>query len=594
MVFDIETNGLKLNEITKIHTLVVYDYKTNAYRRFDKERVPEGIRFLSQADVVVGHNIIGFDLPVIQKFFPSFKAPLVRDTLVWARLAWPDIKPIDFALNRKGRLPGYLIGAYSLEAFGYRLGELKGDYGRVTENAWAEWSQAMSDYCEQDVRVTKLLYEKLKAKGISEEAIELEHKVAGIIKRQIDFGFCFDVKKAEQLYAKLIERKAELASQLKAIFGYWYEPNGGVVTPKRGNRKKGIVEGSSYQKIKLVEFNPGSRAHIARCLQKRYGWKPTEFTASGQPKVDEEVLKKLPYPEVPLLIEYLMIEKRLGQLADGNEAWLKHVEQDGRIHGYVNTNGAVTGRMTHSHPNVAQVPAVRAPYGKECRELFGPPPGMVQVGADASSLELRCLAHYMARYDGGAYARIILEGDIHTENQKAAGLPTRDSAKTFIYAFLYGAGDEKLGQIIGKGRTAGRKLRKQFLEKLPALAKLKQAVEKAVKTRGYLIGLDGRHLPIRSEHSALNTLLQSAGALVMKKALVILDETLQEMGYVPGQDYEFMANIHDEWQIACRPEIAETVGKTAVEAIRRAGEHFGFRCPLDGEYKIGANWAETH
>ncbi len=343
----------------------------------------------------------------------------------------------------------------------------------------------------------------------------------------------------------------------------------------------------------MIEFNPGSRHHIAKVLKERYNWKPKEFTDAGQPKVDETVLSALPYPEIKPLIEYLTVNKRLGQLSDGKKSWLRYVTPEGRIHGYVNTNGAITGRMTHSKPNLAQVPAVRAPYGKECRELFLPTKNYLQIGADASGLELRCLAHYMAKWDNGEYANVILTGDIHSMNQKAAGLPSRDNAKTFIYAFLYGAGDEKIGAIVSKGSKEGRRLKKQFLNKTPAIKKLKEKVEEIVKERGYLKGLDGRQLKIRSAHSALNTLLQSAGAIIMKKALVILDENLQK-NYTAGIDYEFIANIHDEFQIEALPQYADTIGKEAVKAIKEAGKYFKFRCPLDGEYKIGKNWAECH
>lgn len=592
MVFDIETDGL-LDTLTKIHTMTIYDYETDTFRRFDKEEVPNGIKLLMEADVIVGHNIINFDVPAIQKVYPDFEPPEVLDTLVWARLVYADIDEIDYKLRRKGKIPGRLIGSHSLEAYGFRLGVFKDDFGKTAD--WQEWSQEMSDYCEQDVRVTKALYEKLLSKNVSQEALELEHEVAHIIKRQVDRGFWFDVDAAENLYAELIAKRDAMEKELVSLFPPWYEPKDKEpFTPKRDNKKRGYKAGCPFTRVKLVTFNPNSRQHIYKCLMRKYDWKPTEFTDSGQPKVSEEVLKSLPYPEAQKLAEYLMIQKRIGQLAEGDKAWLKLVKSDNRIHGEVITNGAVTGRMTHNNPNVAQVPAVRAPYGYECRSLFRPSPGYLLVGADASGLELRCLAHYMAKWDGGEYAKVILEGDIHTVNQKAAGLPTRDNAKTFIYAFLYGAGDEKIGQIIGKGKSAGRKLKKQFLAKTPALAKLKDAVERVVKKRGYLIGLDGRHLKIRSTHAALNTLLQSAGALIMKKALVILDKSLQDKGYVPGRDYEFLANVHDEWQIEALPEIAEDVGKTAVEAIRKAGEHFKFRCQLDGEYRVGKSWAETH
>lgn len=591
LIFDLESDGF-LDELTKIHVLSIYDCSTKKFLRFDQEKVPEGVKLLSQADEIIGHNIINFDIPALQKVYPDFQpAGKVTDTLVWARLVFSDIKDIDFKLFNKNRLPGKYIGKHSLEAYGWRLGILKDDFHETTD--WQEWSQEMSDYCEQDVAVTLALYEKLKSKGVSEEALELEHQVAHIIKRQVERGFYFDEDKAESLYVTLLKRKNELEESLKSLFPSWYEPNGKVFTPKRDNSRYGYKEGCPLTKIKLVEFNPSSRQHIYKCLIRKYGWKPQEFTNGGEPKVDDDILGSLPYPEAASLAEYLMIQKRLGQLAEGEKAWLKLVK-DHRIHGEVITNGAVTGRMTHMNPNVAQVPAVRAPYGKDCRELFRASPDYTLVGCDASGLELRCLAHFMAPYDGGEYAKVILEGDIHTVNQEAAGLPTRDNAKTFIYAFLYGAGDEKIGQIVGGGKKEGKRLKSEFLKKTPALKNLKDAIEKAIKDRGYLKGLDGRHLHIRSAHSALNTLLQSAGALVMKKALVILDETLQAEGLTPGEDYEFVLNCHDEFGIESLPKYAEMIGENAAESIREAGSYFKFRCPLDGEYKIGKNWAETH
>jgi len=326
--------------------------------------------------------------------------------------------------------------------------------------------------------------------------------------------------------------------------------------------------------------------------------------------VDEEVLKQLPYPEAQVLSEYLMVEKRLGQLATGKEAWLKHVRPDGRIHGEVTTNGAVTGRMTHSKPNIAQVPGLTdkktgkpMPYGKECRSLFIVPVGKKLVGCDADALELRCLAGYMARYDGGAYIKTVLEGkkelgtDMHTVNAKALGT-TRDIAKVWFYAFIYGAGDFKLGTILnaprGKEMEWGRRSRARFLKNLPALKTIIEKVQKAVAKKGFLKGLDGRQLRVRSSHSAFNTLLQSAGAILMKAALVLLDEDLQRAGYVPGRHYEFVANVHDEFQIEADEEIADDVGKRAVTAIIKAGEFFGFGCPLNGNAECGSSWATTH
>ena len=287
------------------------------------------------------------------------------------------------------------------------------------------------------------------------------------------------------------------------------------------------------------------------------------------------------------LLEYLLVSKRLGQIAEGNQAWLK-LEHKGRIHGSVNTIGTVSGRCSHHHPNMAQVPAVRAEYGKECRALFTAPDNRVLVGADASGLELRCLAHYMYQWDKGSYAKEILEGDIHTANQQAAGLETRDQAKTFIYAFLYGAGDKKIGEIVGGSSREGKKLKASFMSKIPAIKSLTSAVHLQVEKHGYLLGLDGRMLPCRSMHSALNLLLQSAGAVVMKQALVEFEMDNKDI------PYELHANVHDEVQFSCNKKQADALGHSFVSAIIKAGRILNFNCPLDGEFKVGANWAETH
>jgi DNA polymerase I-like protein with 3'-5' exonuclease and polymerase domains len=345
-------------------------------------------------------------------------------------------------------------------------------------------------------------------------------------------------------------------------------------------------------KPKIIEFNPSSRQQIGDRLILKYGWKPKEYTANGQPKIDEVILKALDYPEAQDLAEYFMLEKRVGQLAEGDNAWLK-LERNGIIHGSYNTNGAVTGRATHQSPNLAQVPSVRSPYGTECRSLFTVRSGFSMVGCDLSGLELRCLAHYMSKWDDGEYTEELLNGDIHTKNQKAAGLPTRDNAKTFIYSFLYGAGDEKIGAVVGAGAREGKRLKEAFLSATPALAKLRDAVAKA-SSRGYLIGLDGRKLHVRSEHAALNTLLQSAGALISKQWLIEIDKTAAALGLEYGKDWSMLGWIHDEVQIQVKGDYAETFGEKVVTAAEKAGEFFEFRCPISAEFKIGQNWYDTH
>ncbi len=613
-VWDLETNGL-LDTVTKIHCLVIYFTDTGAVFRYADEpaqgihgTVLEGLQGLQVDHMeegyhIGGHNTINYDHAVVEKLYPGmFKFDKDRcfDTLVMTRLIWSHIKEIDAGLMKKGTLPGALFGRHSLEAWGVRLGLLKGDFGKkeVDEdtNIWAVFTQEMLDYCERDTEVTAKLLERCLAKDYSQQAITLEHKIQWVMSQMQRNGFCFNEQAAAELLVKLIIHRDRLEATLKETFSSW------VVTlpdfiPKRDNKRLKYLAGVPVPRSKVVVFNPRSRDHIANRLIALHGWVPEEFTDGGKPKVDEDVMKELSYPEAPLLTEYLMISKRLGQLSEGDVAWMKLVTKEGKIHGSINPNGAVTGRATHSRPNISQVPSGSSPYGEECRGLFNVPPGWSLVGADASGLELRCLAHYMARWDGGAYADALLNGDIHTVNQKAAGLPTRANAKTFIYGFLYGAGDEKVGKIVGGSASQGKALKTKFLKGLPALKYLKDAVQDKAKKEHSLKGLDGRSVHIRSSHAALNTLLQSAGALVCKQWVVLVEEQLQSKGLSHGWqgDYALCAWSHDEVQIACRTQaVADMVKEICITAVAQVGELFAFRCPLNGESKQGKTWAETH
>jgi len=623
LIFDIESNGL-LDTIHTIHCVVIWDSETNLTKRYNhkKNNIEEAVRILNEADCICGANIIGYDIPAINAVYPWFNPRgRIVDTLVVTRFVYPDMKDRDFqalkARRAKGKewIPGKLYGRHSLEAWGHRLGEHKGDYkydfmaqagdSYVSGDEWREWSLAMENYCEQDVVVTRKLWDKVRPLIPEGDVMDLEHAVQTIIQRQVRFGFQFDTPGAAKLYAKLSGRREAIKDQLADVFGAWYEFKG-TMEPKVNNGPNGYTKGVPLSKVKLVQFNAASRDHIANRLIKLYGWKPTVKTDKGKVKVDEAVLSGLMYPHVELITEYLMLDKRIGQIAEGKQAWLK-LEKNGRIYGSVNTNGAVTGRMTHSHPNVAQVPSGRSEYGPECRALFGVPRGYKLVGCDADGLELRVLAHYMASRDGGKYANAVVKGDkatgtdAHTLNMKAVGLLSRDTAKTWLYAFIYGAGDAKLGSVmcedlpLNKSEfVMGRNSRRNFETKVPALGDLVKRVKASVKKKGYLIGIDGRHLSSRSEHSALNTLLQSAGAVIMKRALVILDNSLIAAGLIPGTDYEFVANVHDEFQIQTKEEHVSTVKTLAGNSIREAGEFYRFRCELAGSADAGDNWAETH
>ena len=613
LFFDVETNPIEdftnLTDLHTVHCLSVYDPMTPKMVTFAGDSIHRGLTALAEADRIVGHNVIKFDIPALKKLY-GFSPPLVKvvDTLVLSRCIFSDLRNEDFGRNN---FDPKLVGSHSLKAWGHRMGkQTKLTYGEE-DGAFDHYNDEMKKYCERDCIVTQLLYDYLISQEPSNQMIAIEHWFAFIISQQERNGFSFDLDKADRLTAKLTSIRAELKDELQQMVAPKVEemksPAGwtveGYTAPtkvklklvlKDAGLKQSLVNDAvkTGNKQKTTLFNPGSRQQIAAALLDLGYDLPKEPDATT-PKVDEGVLKKIDHPIAAKLLDYLLVQKRLGQLAEGEQAWLK-LAKNGRIHGAVNTNGAVTGRCTHSNPNVAQVPACRVPYGEECRDLFGAGVGKKLVGCDASGLELRMLAHYLAFYDRGEYGKIVTEGDIHTANQQAAGLETRDQAKTFIYAFLYGAGDAKIGDIVGGTARDGQMLKRKFLSNLPALKRLQQDIHKKVENGGTLMGLDGRLLRIRSSHAALNMLLQSAGAVCMKVALIQLYHALGKSKWQHGREYAFVANIHDEFQAEVIPQHAEAFGKLAVQAIRVAGKELKLNVQLDGEYKVGDSWAETH
>lgn len=477
-----------------------------------------------------------------------------------------------------------------MESYGKQLGISKIDYKAVWQwmmDRKEEYPNECYDnpipdlleyYCVRDVEVLEKTYhylvKELAKKKFSDDSLELEHSVAAIMAQQERNGFKLDVPHATLLLTDLKTKMAGIYEQMQERWP--------AVTVQRFSEKTG-----KQLKDEIVVFNPGSRKQIGEKLQE-LGWKPKKFTETGQPIVDETVLMDVKIPEAQMIAMYLLLQKRIAQV----ESWLEALGNDGRVHGKVITNGAVTGRMTHSKPNMAQIPNAGSLYGPECRQCWTVEDENVLVGCDASGLELRMLAHYMKDEN---YVKTVVEGsskdgtDVHSCNQKAAGLQTRDQAKTFIYAFLYGAGPAKIGSIVGGGAKEGANLIAAFLEGTPSLQRLRNLVAKYAST-GYVPGLDGRQIIVRSEHAALNSLLQGAGAIVMKKALVIFNNKMKSASH----KIQLVANVHDEIQFECSPEIAEEAGKACVESIKEAGIHYKLRCPLDGEYKIGKSWRDTH
>jgi DNA polymerase I-like protein with 3'-5' exonuclease and polymerase domains len=579
LIFDLETDGL---DPSVVHCLVIN--KEGKTHTFAGNRIPNGLDMLSD-NLIVAHNVIKYDLPVLKKLYGySHKKELVHDTLVLSRLIYPDIKELDMKLIARGRMRTHLVNKHNLESWGCRLQLEKGDFNKA--NDWSSFSDEMLQYCIQDVKITEKLYNKLLEKQFNDRSINLEHEVAFILRDQEKKGFGFNVDKAVKLHAHLLNKINKLKRSLENRFKSWTVDLGEFI-PKVNNKKFGYKKGVPVKKSKVVAFNPSSRQHIANRLMKLNGWKPTKFTDTGQPIIDEEVLSKLKYPEAKELNEYLTLEKRLGMLADGKNAWLK-VHKKGRIHTFYVTN-IITGRMAARFPNLQQVPSLHTPYGKECRELFVPSDGKVLVGADASGIEARCFGHYIYNYKGGKeYTDLILNGDIHSYNMKAAGLEDRQLAKTMFYAILYGCSFKKLSQILQVPLAEGKIILDRFYLNLPFLKEIKQDIFMTLEDKGFIRAIDGRKLQIRSSHSALNSLIQSCAAIVMKQALIILWSNLK------GIDAFVVANIHDEFQIETTPELAERVGKIATQSIREAGQRLKLRVSLEGEYKIGKSWADTH
>ena len=573
---DIETDGI---EATKVWCIAVHNINTDQCITFAGPCLNLFKPWLeSEADCLIFHNGISFDVPVLERLLDvDFSNIKIEDTLVLSQLYKPR-----------------LDGGHSLSAWGDRLDYEKGDH-----TDWSQFSEEMMRYCIRDAKLTTKLYKYLSHQGLnnyrlSKDATQLEYAIKKHCSMQERNGWYFNLQGAMKLLQEINEdlRLAEVEVHKTFVpLPVWKskKPVANRFT-KDGKRTKHYQtevelechtnEKGEYGYWTYPELNLGSRQQVGRHLI-HYGWKPTVFTDAGQPKVDESTLKDVDIPEAKIIARYLMLQKRQGQVS----SWVDEYNYDtGRIHSRVHTMGTVTHRMSSSNPNLQQVTASNKEYGSEMRSLFTVPEDKVIVGADLSGLELRCLAHYMK---DDSYTEEILSGDIHTANQKAAGLKTRDESKRFIYAYLYGGGDALIGNICGGGMALGKKIKEQFLSNTPALAVLRKRIEHASK-KGWIKALDGRKVYVRSPHSALNFLLQSAGAIIAKRAW--------EIFHILADDYEYkqLGVIHDEIQIECDPAIADEIGSLVVEAMEQTTDYYKLNCPITGEYKIGRSWNETH
>ncbi len=541
-VVDIEADSLNP---TKVHCVVAKDVDTGKVYPFPPDLL-HGFRDWSLGvKQFIMHNGISFDAPVLNRLLgTNIKPHQIVDTLILSQLLNP--------MRDNG---------HSLEAWGNKLAMPKGDV-----DTFEVYTPDMLEYCKQDVNITHKLFEVLQkeGRGFSKSSVYLEHQVRLIIDQQEKNGFYLDMQKAMSLYNKLRDEANELEKWAVTNF----DPT--------------VVELKT--KTKYIPFNIGSRQQIAERLME-LGWKPKQHTDKGNIIINEAVLDTIELPEAKKFSRFFLLQKRIAQI----KSWIEACDDtDGRVHGRVMTLKTITGRMSHHSPNMAQIPAVRSPYGKECRDCWtvDNPYTHSIVGTDASGLELRCLAHLM---NDTTFTDILLTGDIHTHNMQMAGLTNRDQAKTFIYAFMYGAGASKIGQIVGAGAKEGQQLINKFLSSMPALKRVRDSVTKAAN-KGMIKGIDGRLLHIRSPHSALNTLIQGAGAVVCKVWLINMIKRIRRIGV----DAKLVASIHDEYQFEVLNKDVKRFGQLTKDAMKDTEKQLHMKCPLDNEWKVGRTWAQTH
>lgn len=617
VIFDIETDGL-LDTLSKIHcmSIIHLDQGTKAGEPILHIPYVEGAdgmgltwaaKQLFQADLLIGHNIAGFDILALEKVADKKMVwPPLYDTLIASIMMFPNIATIS------RHIPAKLQNSHSLEAWGHRLNLHKGDY----QGGWEHYSNEMGEYCMQDTSVTRKLFEFLIAQDWSQVSLNLEMKLSLILGECRNHGIYFDAAKAGDLYNELVTKRYHLKQKTRTLFKPWYKFD------KEFTYKR---TGATVSKIVFTEFNPGSRDHIVSRLRYKYNWAPADFTEKGNVKLDDDILASLPYPEAKVLTELMLIQKRIGQLAEGKQAWISSTDYNSRIHGRINQNGCLTGRATHSSPNLAQVPAIRSLYGRECRELFKAPEGKVLVGSDLSGLELRCLAGYLNDSDSGSMIHNILHStknvdDIYTIAGNSVQ-STRDIGKTLILAMMYGSGNKKLGAIVDptlpeeKLQKYGADIRvrisdsiegyEEFTNKAKDLFRSRGRKVKSTETwtdgrdkyeyiGGWVKGIDGRKLYPAFEHSTLNTLIQGAGAVISKQWILEIVDHMSKIGYTHGLEYTLVNWIHDEVLFECDKNVADLLKAECETGAVLAGQAFNFPCPMLAESSIGLTWADVH
>ena len=571
LFLDIETDGL---DATKIFVCVCKDKDTGNVTCHTEPRTFN--KLIEGYNILVGHNILSFDVPILNRLWNSnIGLSKIQDTYILSCLFNPD---------REGR--------HSLASWGKRLGLDKIDY-----HDFSCFSPEMLEYCENDVHITHKIYDFLmgtEKKDFSDKSIALEHKIRYVLNKQESKGFYLNTEKAHKLMMEVLNRATEIEDSVLSKVPLRARLIKEIVPKIKKDGTRSNVGLKNYDHANIVgpfsafeyeKFNLASPKQIIQRLN-QYGWNPIEFTPKGSPKISEKNLETISSSapeEIKRLAEWKMLKTRAKTI----ESWLDVVDENNRVHGKVITMGAVTGRMVHADPNMANIVANHKPYGEDSRSCWTVPDDKhVLVGMDAKGLELRMLAHYMKDNE---YIHEVLEGDPHTYNQELAGLPTRNAAKTFIYAFIYGAGNQKIGSIVNGSSHDGKKLREKFLSSLPKLDKLIKSVQRH-STRGYIRGIDGRRILIRRAHAALNTLLQGGGAICCKQWSVFLNDEIKDR-----QLRAYLVNtIHDEQQYEVHVDDAEELVSITDPCMTRVSDFFQMNIPLNADAKIGRTWQETH
>ena len=546
VVVDIETDGLNP---TVIHCLSSKQVGVDGVKTFTS---PTGVQeYLNSFDTVIAHNGLSFDFPVLAKLW-DIQLPLEKmlDTLVRSMMDNPSRE-----------------GGHSLRAWGDRLGFAKMQYG----GDFSFMSHELKQYCEQDVKVCEKVHDTLleSMKDFTKQSVRDEHRMRIVADRISDNGFKINRDKTVDLFNDLMREQDRISVECKGLF-----PDQVVerYSDKTGKRLKD----------KIIEFNPASRKQIGERLVE-LGWKPRVFTDTGLPKVDENTLSDCDLEVSQKLARYFLLQKRTSQI----KSWLELCSEEERVHCQYRTLGAITNRMSSIKPNLQQIPSVRVEYGTDCREVWEAGEGNKLIDTDASGLELRVLAHYM---NDDKFTQEVLHGDIHTSNQKMAGLETRPQAKTFIYALLYGAGDAKIGSVVGGTARDGAELRHRFLSNLPTFKRLSEAVQRKGQAEGKLKAIDGRVLRVRHPHASLNTLIQGSSAVLMKKWFMYVDHHLRRRNL----NAKIVAMVHDELVLECCKKDVDPAEECVILSIRQVNESYKLRCKLDCDVQTGNNWSEIH